>query len=108
MIVAEVAVSAWETIRFGKGVVDRLHLKFQSASRWNVSPRAVGGTWGAERRKAARANGPNAIGRACLSETGRGDRSSSLECMGKLPGFATNKDVLIGKEPGQESQADRM
>jgi len=28
--------------------------------------------------------------------------------MGNFPGFATNKDVLIGEEPGQESQADRM
>ena len=31
-----------------------------------------------------------------------------LECLGNFAGFATNKDVLIGEGPGQESQTDRM
>ena len=35
-------------------------------------------------------------------------KMKSLECLGNFAGFATNKDVLIGKEPGQEAQADRM
>lgn len=31
-----------------------------------------------------------------------------LGCMGSFPGLATNKDVQIGEEPRQNSQADGM
>ncbi len=119
MIRQQIALSAWETISFGRSVVNRLRVKSSfviieaivdsfpkciapeslAQHRWHDVERGT--------RKATRGPTDQTLLVEVVSAK-RAGTTALLDCVGNFAGFATNKDVLIGEEPGQDSQTDRM